>query len=338
MRRFEEVKKPKKKRKPSETVIKLPKFLNVSNMFEVLSKCSRFFTDEFFHKLHFDFSNVKGASLLGKMIIFKIVNYCSQNKKFNSASITFCEELKYHLAENGFDVLFEALLSGDNLETQKAYEKIKKVKKRENMLIVPQRLIRSNTEEMNKEKEYLLDEIKKAYIDFKNEAAFSPISVCIGELLSNFWAHATEETDTIFAAECSADNFKAVLADNASGIVYSIKKSYGENYFRSDEKALASSLNKGVSSKKNVNISSSHMGFGLFYISEIIKLNKGNLNIWSNMSHLQITNTGRMVVKKSPNWSGTIVEVNLPVSKPLSISSLRRDDEEKYNNLLINWN
>ena len=282
-------------------------------MHAILKATAFIFDDQRYQSIYCDFKNIRSISLLGKMMIYKTVSYIANNNIAEQGSITLPKDLADSLDRNGFKTLIEAYISGG--EHTAAYKKIKQTSEKKSFLL-PEKLLRESFD--SKQMTRLLKAIEKIYADFNNEKAFSVISSCICELLSNFWAHATQESETLFAAEGNDQFFNAVIADNAIGIVSNLKMAYPEFEKLSSGEVLLKAIEREVSSKRKLLADTGHMGYGLYIVAELVKLNDGNLEIWSEGGRITYK-SGKFYSESCGYWKGTIIEVKLNLHKPKSI-------------------
>ena len=103
-------------------------------------------------------------------------------------------------------------------------------------------------------------------------------------------------------------------------IITSLKSAYKDFSKYSNQEILLKSLEKGVSSKKNLP-NSPHMGKGLFIIKNICKYNNGIFMIASEDSFYSLNNKQEKV-KVSSFWKGTIVYLRVNLDKIVGISEI----------------
>lgn len=285
-------------------------------MDSVLEATAFLFSENRYVKVHCDFRNIRSISLLGKMMIYKTVSHLANSNIAEEGSVALPQDLADSLDRNGFKELIESYILGKS--TQAAYRRIKNTSETKSFLF-PQKLLRENAD--SQKVTQLLLSIKQMYTKFNNPRAFDTISSCVCELLSNFWAHATQESETLFTAEGNDQSFTAVIADNAIGIVSSLKLAYPEFEKLPPGDVLLKAIQKSISSKLKLESKSNHMGYGLYIVAELVKLNRGTLEIWSEGGRIT-HKAGKYYSKSTGYWKGTIIEVKLHLNAPRTISDI----------------
>lgn len=261
---------------------------------------------------YFSFKKTKRISLLGMIIAYKFMSYTYKNAVFNVPMLDLPRVLLNEFYKCG---LIPFMLA--NMQRNSTLHSFVHLQPHETELffLYPEKLFRSEIDNAENVKGQYISKIGVYYDRYGNRQASLPISHCVGELIMNFWAHATEESETIVAAKGSRDKFTLVLADNGEGIITNLSRLIkGKDKIRT----LRLCIEKNVSSKKN---KSFHMGYGLFYVSELAKINNGSLHIWSEGAHLAVTNKNTRCTSCG-YWKGTIVELTLGLSSPKSIADL----------------
>ena len=142
------------------------------------------------------------------------------------------------------------------------------------------------------------------------EKKCSVVAQCISELIGNFWAHAEEESETIIVASGNQNSIEVIFADNARGIPNTLKDS-NQNYRSCDNcELIRISCNQGVTSKAGT----SHQGYGLFLVKELVINNNGLLSLYSCNGYVQF---GSKKVKEGEIgfWQGTIIHLRMDLSE-----------------------
>lgn len=270
-----------------------------------------------------DLHRLQDASLLGHALLYKFVSYTAEHHCFEKPTIKVKSAVDYDIFKKyGFYEIIIAYIEFSQGQKEekinKSYKNIKCFKDKDNNLfIAPQRLLRREETQKNSLEELYFSEIQKYY---RNDKIFHLVSSCIGELITNFWAHATHDTGTIIAATCQKNAFEICLIDNGEGIITSLKSAYKDFSKYSNQEILLKSLEKGVSSKKNLP-NSPHMGKGLYIIKNICKYNNGIFLIASEDSFYSLNNK-QEIVKISSFWKGTIVYLRVNLDKFVGISEI----------------
>lgn len=303
----------------------IPKNFGITKLCDFLKEATFIFSLENKQIPNFtlDLHRLQDASLLGHALLYKFVSYTAEHHCFKAPQIKVKSDADYEIFKKyGFYEIIVAYIrfsQGQNREKiNKSYRNIKCFKdKNNNLFIAPQRLLRTEEAQKNSLEELYFSEIQNFY---HNDKIFHLVSSCIGELITNFWAHATHDTGTIIAATCKRNAFEICLVDNGEGIITSLKTALKEFAKYSNQEILKKSLEKGVSSKKNLP-NSPHMGKGLFLIKNICKYNNGILIIASEDS-LYSLNNNKEIVKNSSFWKGTIVYLRVNLDKFVGISEI----------------
>jgi hypothetical protein len=115
-------------------------------------------------------------------------------------------------------------------------------------------------------------------------------------------------------------------ADTGNGIVETLRSSFGSS---SDEYILQKSTQKGITSKPNTN----HMGYGLWYINEIVTKTKGKLEMFSQKGYYK-NSAGKVQSVGSCFWKGSIINIELPLAQPITIADI---ETRSKNGLKINF-
>ena len=250
-------------------------------------------------------------SILGLIIIYKFIAYTATHRTFQVASVDIPQKINRRFEEIGLSNLINSYIVKSDRNS--AFNNLKKVTEN-SFFIYPQKLVRREEHLDENIRSLFCETISEFYTAHGKANATGLLSTCIGELIMNFWEHATDESETVVTAHGTLNTFKIVLADNGQGIATTLSSTSS----KSKEELISSCIRKGVTSKKH----SYHMGFGLYYVSELTKLNDGTLNIWSEGYRLT-TNRKRSSIRKTGHWKGTIIELHLDLSKPKNIQEMQ---------------
>ncbi len=285
--------------------ITLPKYLNDSEIRNFISNISFIFDskDARIEGFILVLKNVKKMSLLGQLLIYKFVAYSATHRCFMNPYIYWNRKIKQELAKKGFLEIINTYME-DSKDTKKILQSYKKMRTCSNeFLFAPHRMLRSEENDKNKLEQEFLDSIKKYYTE---EIKCSIVSQCIGELISNFWAHAIEESDTIIVACGTQDSIEVIFADNAKGIPHTLKISDTKYQQHTNVQLLEIACQEGVSSK----IGTNHQGYGLFLIKELAINHNGQFSLYSADGYAQFSSKKQ----KTGNigyWQGTIIHLRL---------------------------
>ena len=90
-------------------------------------------------------------------------------------------------------------------------------------------------------------------------------------------------------------------------------------------------LERGVTSKDFEG--SNHLGYGLFYVNEVVSRLNGQMSIYTDDMMLQ-NQHGKLSITQISRWEGTLISINIPLLQAITID----DIEPQYdNNIKINF-
>ncbi|GAA3647924.1 ATP-binding protein [Flavivirga jejuensis] len=141
---------------------------------------------------------------------------------------------------------------------------------------------------------------------------------CICEIASNFLYHALEDNNSILMAQGNKKKIEIVCVDNSKGILTTLNPDNKDHF-----QVMRSAFQRGVTSKKD----EFHCGTGLWYIEKIAQQLNGTLRVYSE-DMLYVFKDGKVFVKKSPYWKGSIFYLKLNILKNTKID----DFFAKFNN------
>lgn len=267
-----------------------------------------------------DLSEIREIDILGLLIIYKYIDYTHNKFCFKNAELYVDKYINNVWAEYAFDKLIQAYIS--NKEVTDVPFKEFKITVNERFIIAPQALLRNS----NYTREYLHEEfIPKinAYYS-KNPKVTDIIFTCFSEILLNFWEHAIEDTKSVIIADGNKNKIEIACADTGVGIISNLDALYKGTVKK--ENLLSKAVQKGVTSKPNTN----HMGFGLWIVNELVKLNGGQLYLYSQGFYYH-NNFGKIKTGKNPYWPGTIIYLNMNLDSPKTLSDLLKKSMDSTN-------
>ena len=139
------------------------------------------------------------------------------------------------------------------------------------------------------------------------------VLTCMGEIALNFKAHAVSDTESILSVAGTKDDFEIACVDTGIGIISSLSASVIKRGIKCPRsRILEKALERGISSKDN---STGHMGYGLWFLKELVIAAKGELRIYSE-GYCAICHKGRIKFINCNYWQGTIAFIKIPLSKP----------------------
>lgn len=156
---------------------------------------------------------------------------------------------------------------------------------------------------------------KKALL---SDAVLDNVAYCLSEVLENVIQHAESPTNGVACAQAYPESKAVELAivDCGIGVQSSLKKNpeYTER-IRSDEEAVQLALQKGVTSNPGRNT-----GEGLFFVAELLG-RSGKMRFQSGEAVLSV-GRGGMLVKRTPQWPGTLVGLRFELRKGIPIREI----------------
>lgn len=130
------------------------------------------------------------------------------------------------------------------------------------------------------------------------------LAFCFSEMVDNCCCHSLSKFNNHICAQVFYDRVEICIVDNGIGIPKSLSEVSEYSSFNNEE-LLAKSIIEKVTSKRHSK-ERSHQGFGLFAVNEILKMNGGSLEIYTDNVAL-ITKGGKTDIVSIPTWEGTIV-------------------------------
>ncbi|AUC15314.1 hypothetical protein BTO06_09245 [Tenacibaculum sp. SZ-18] len=105
-------------------------------------------------------------------------------------------------------------------------------------------------------------------------------------------------------------------ADTANGLLHTLKSLEKYSTFNESD-LMREAFKKNVTSKP----SSSHMGYGLWLIKEILNRYDGHLKVFSS-NYSFTSRYGKEKILRSPKWVGTIIYLSIPVKNGINIADI----------------
>jgi hypothetical protein len=201
------------------------------------------------------------------------------------------------------------------------------IKLNQEFIIAPQALTRNDAYSSEKLNKYFIPKIQEYYSN--DSKVVNMISTCFSEVFLNFWQHAEDDTNSIIVAHGGKTKIEIACTDNGKGILTTLKLS--NNTRKTDLETFLSSLEKNVTSKKMSN----HMGYGLFALDEMAKLNGGKFLLISEGYFYQRMLNGKTESGKCGNWRGTIVFLSLDTNHPITWEDIL--PQNGTSSLKLNW-
>ena len=152
----------------------------------------------------------------------------------------------------------------------------------------------------------------------------STIGHIVGELINNVLDHSESEYGGFMCAQIypKKNILEICFSDCGIGIPTSLRNSSALQNFTSDEdcEQIDYSLNFGVTSADD--IIKKNTGQGLYFLTKIVKENKGRMKIFSNNGMILIDKNTHRFESLDKSWIGTTVMIELNLNNPVSTSVL----------------
>lgn len=309
--------------------ITAPKHFTASSLISFIQNCEDVFRLVNKREKGFllDLSKVQQASMLGVLVIYKLVEYTFTHHCFERPAIYLDNPIKEAFKKYGFSSLILTYMA-DRRAAEEEYKKLK-VSIGENFIIAPQALLRNDkhsTESLNKNYLPLIEEYYQM-----SDKVISMIFLVFSEVLLNFWEHAVDDSKSIIVANGNRQNIEIACADTGEGIVSTLGRSISSQNI-DPVSVLVKATEKGITSKKFSN----HMGYGLWILDEIVTRTKGRMHIYSQGAYYY-NDSGKEKFGKCGYWQGTIIYLSLPLINPVSLCDIELENKNHNNEIKINW-
>lgn len=293
-------------------IFKTPSSFNERTMRDFLSSVEPVFRmkGKDVENVTFDVSYTTSANILGMLMIYKFLDYTVKNKCFMKPLFNVGDFTKRLLDSSGFTKWVLSYVNDINKPAD--YGELR-YQVSNDLFIAPIALNRQSEDIATSSVNNSICQ----YYGYNPSIRFA-ILTCIGEVISNFAAHADNETKTVLVASGNKNHFELACADNGIGIVSSLNDIINRELPRKENyEVLERSLDKGITSK--LDASSGHMGCGLWILNQYITATKGEMHIFSEGAYIH-NHQGRMRRGKCGYWKGTIIYLTLPLSAPNRIA------------------
>jgi hypothetical protein len=310
-------------------LFEFPKILKPNSIYQLLNSLERAFSME--EKLEpnviINLQKVKKTSLLGILLNYKFIEYTYKHNCFRKPELFVNDYIEKEWERYGFTKLIYSFVSNRDL-TERNYKNLK-VQVDDRFIIAPQALLRSKNYSDKFLKTEFLPKIENYYK--KDDKVVSMIFLCLSEILLNFWEHAIDDTNSILVAEGNENHIEIACADTGNGIITTLNRVF-ENSSINRPNTLKKSVEKYVTSKKMTN----HMGYGLWILNQIAKRTNGRFHIYSEGAYFK-NDFSKEIADKCGYWKGTIIYLSLPLKNPITLSDLENHNDNKFNDIKINW-
>lgn len=304
-------------------IIYLPSRIDRNNVPEVISKLGYIFqsSGKDIPNIFLNFENVRVLDITGVLVLYKFLEFsvnhrCFKNPQFN---LTQNRVLENTIERYGFSTLIAKLM--DN-KTKEQYYKNLSTQMTEDFILAPVAMIKG--EDSTSQKENALKKIVSYYGE--NDKSTMILQI-FSELFQNFISHAEKDTLSVIVVHGNRNKIEIACADNGIGIINSLKENPKYNQLK-PEVLFHKVLQRGVTSKENTN----HLGYGLYYVNEVVSRLKGQMSIYTDDMTLQNIH-GNIKISRIAHWQGTLINVNIPLTQSVTI-----DDIESHININIKIN
>ena len=294
--------------RPNEITFRTPSSLNERTLGAFLDSVAPVFKmrEGNVKNVTFDVADTTSANILGVLMIYKFLEYTVKNRCFINPTLNFGESTRRLLDTNGFTKW--VLTYVNNINKPADYAELK-YQVSNNLFIAPIALNRQSEDVATSSVNTKICQ----YYGYNPSIRFAIIT-CISEVISNFAAHADNETQSVLVASGDRNHFELACADNGIGIVSNLNSIINTVYPRKENyEILEKALDKGVTSK--LDASSGHMGCGLWILNQYVTAAKGELHIFSEGAYIH-NHQGKMRRGRCGYWKGTIIYLTLPLSSP----------------------
>lgn len=306
----------------------VPKHFNHNHIDGFISKFEQMFKLKNRERdgLILDCSSIQNISIIGVLILYKIMDFSLNNKYFFNPQIRIDSTFSEAIEKYGFTKLMKNIINGD-IPKLRVFEDLD-VTVSDNLIIAPQPMIRGISVNQETLRNIYAPSVASFY---NNDLVTEMILTCISEILLNFWKHATSDPQSILVAEGNKFKVEIACADTGNGIISTLLGANVRYKGLSIEKIMLEAVKRGTTSKPG----SFHMGSGLWILDRIATLSGGMLHLYSEGVSYKNQN-GRIKCSRSPYWKGTIVYMNIPIKRAISMSEIISTENINFDNIKLN--
>lgn len=298
-------------------VVKVPNRVTLQFFDSFIAKTAIIFTFKGQHRPFFalDYRYVTEMDLAGVLLTYKLLEFAVSNHCFLNPNLQGTEYFMSQIKFYGFQELIVGIMNGEDI--RKEYQNLR-VKVSDDFFIAPIALQKGT------QNSYTVDQINHIYYPqildyYKDPDLCDMIFQVFVEMYTNFHAHSQDSGKAVMVAHGTRNSIEISCVDNGIGIPASLSSIIS---LRTDALYVKEAVASGVSSKKD----ELHMGFGLWYIDQVINWTGGRLDIISGRGYYQRLGK-RIWSREINNWCGTIMYVRLPLSKIVLVGDLQKLDQ-----------
>lgn len=306
----------------------VPKYFNHNHIDGFISKFEHMFKLKNGSKsgLILDCKSIQNISIIGVLILYKVMEYSLKNKYFVNPEIRISGIFSGAIEKYGFTKLMKNIINGD-IPKLRIFEDLD-VTVSDNLIIAPQPMIRG--ESINQETLRTIYAPKVASF-YDNDLVSEMVLTCISEILLNFWKHAINDPQSILVAEGNKFKVEIACADTGNGIISTLLNGNSKYKGLSGERIMLEAVKRGTTSKPGTH----HMGSGLWILDRIATLSGGMLHLHSEGISYKNQN-GKINCSASSYWKGTIVYINIPIKRAVTMGEIVRSENMNFENIKLN--
>lgn len=275
-----------------------------------------------------DTSQTEKADIFGQLLLYKFIEYTIHKGCFSRPSTNLGRnaQLKSMLDRTGFLSFVNEFMNKKNNQLKNDIPDNYKLewKEAEKFYIAP--IVLSTTNNYTEKEELIRQKISEYYQD--DSTIVGTIMSCISEVGSNFLEHAEESTNSVMVASGNHEYFELACADTGKGVLTSLRQVI-KNRMQSHE-LLRKAIEKGVTSKPG----SSHLGAGLWLISQYVSFSKGEMILFSEGASCH-QKKDNIKMGQCGHWKGTIVYLRLSLLHKEAIASGKAELSKQFNHVKI---
>ena len=305
-------------------IIYLPSRIDRNNIPEIISKLEYIFqsSGKEIPNIFLNFNNVKVIDITGVLVLYKFLEFsvthcCFKNPLFNLTQNVILED---KIEKYGFSTLITKLM--DN-KTKEQYYKNLSTQVTADFILAPVAMIKGDDSTTQKE-----NALKQIVNYYGNNDISTMILQIFSEIFQNFISHAEKDTLSVIVVQGNKNKIEFACADNGIGIINSLKENQRYSLYKS-ESLFPKVLERGVTSKEKSN----HLGYGLYYVNEVVNRLKGQMSVFTDNMILQNDHV-RIYISKIAHWQGTLINVNIPLKQSVTIDDI---ESQIDNNIKINF-
>lgn len=311
-------------------IYRMPQNLSVCSAKQYLDEVEPIFSlaDARVKGVELDTSQTVKADIFGQLLLYKFIEYTIHKGCFSgpNTNLKANAKLKNLLDITGFLPFVNEFMNKKNnvLRNDIPDEYKLEWKQADKIYIAP--IVLSQKNNYSEKEEQIRQKIRDYYNG--DPTIVGTIMSCISEVGSNFLEHAEETTNSVMVAAGNKEYFEVACADTGRGVLSSLRKVF-KNRMQKHE-LLRMALNKGVTSKPGT----SHLGAGLWLISQYVSFSGGEMYIFSEgASCHQKKNHFKM--GQCGYWKGTIVYIRMSLLHKEAIAAGKAELSKQFEKVKI---